>query len=306
MQSRKNFSIIDTNFLFLIIALLLLSIGTWVQERQIYMGLIITEYLLILFPVILYLKVKRHNLKEFLRINSLSFKQILYIVLIVILSYPIAVFFNYLGILLLSKFGRIMPNPIPIPSDINEFLFEFFIVALTPGLCEEIMFRGMIMKSYEVYDRKKAIVLSAVLFGIFHFNFQNLLGPIFLGILFGILVSKTKSLFSSIIGHTINNTIALIIGFFSGHIQQTSEEMVLDTGMMVYGVVILGIIALLFWIIVRKLINSMPSHTNRFELIGEITETASIIRRKMSPIELIPIFIVVIIYIVLNYNVFIA
>jgi len=270
------------------------------------MGLIITEYLLILFPVILYLKVKRHNLKEFLRINSLSFKQILYIVLIVILSYPIAVFFNYLGILLLSKFGRIMPNPIPIPSDINEFLFEFFIVALTPGLCEEIMFRGMIMKSYEVYDRKKAIVLSAVLFGIFHFNFQNLLGPIFLGILFGILVSKTKSLFSSIIGHTINNTIALIIGFFSGHIQQTSEEMVLDTGMMVYGVVILGIIALLFWIIVRKLINSMPSHTNRFELIGEITETASIIRRKMSPIELIPIFIVVIIYIVLNYNVFIA
>lgn len=306
MQNRKKFSIVDVNFLFLIIALLLLSIGTWAQRRQLYMGLIVTEYLLILLPVIFYLKMRKCKLKEFLRINSLSFKQVVYIVFIVIFSYPIAVFFNYVGILLLSKYGKVMPNAIPIPADITEYLLEFLIIALTPGICEEVMFRGLIMRSYESYGTKKAIILSAILFGIFHFNFQNLLGPIFLGILFGILVSKTKSLLSSIIGHVINNTIALTIGFLSGNIQQTSEEIAMDTGIMVYGVVILGILALIFWIIVRKLIHSIPTTTDGFQATEEITHTALIARKKMNLMESIPIFVVIVIYLVLNYKVFIA
>ena len=306
MQSRRP-SITDTNFLFLIIALLLLSIGAWVQSRHLFIGLLITQYLIILFPIVLYLKRRGYNLKGFLRIKSLTLKQVVYIVLIVIFSYPIAVFFNYVGILFLSKYGRILPNPIPIPSDINEFLLSFMIVALTPGICEEVMFRGMIMKAYEVYGRKKAIILSAILFGLFHFNLQNLLGPIFLGILFGILVYKTESLLSSIIGHTVNNTIALTIGFLSSDIQQASIENTHDAGTMVYGSIILGVIAFAFFLLVRKLLLSFPAKVDETSLNNDgYIQFVPVIKTRINIIEATPIVLVILIFFIYSYILFFA
>lgn len=306
MQSRRP-SITDTNFLFLIIALLLLSIGAWVQSRHLFIGLLITQYLIILFPIVLYLKRRGYNLKGFLRIKSLTLKQVVYIVLIVIFSYPIAVFFNYVGILFLSKYGRILPNPIPIPSDINEFLLSFMIVALTPGICEEVMFRGMIMKAYEVYGRKKAIILSAILFGLFHFNLQNLLGPIFLGILFGILVYKTESLLSSIIGHTVNNTIALTIGFLSSYIQQASIVNTHDAGTMVYGSIILGVIAFAFFLLVRKLLLSFPARVDETSLNNDgYIQFVPVVKTRINIIEATPIVLVILIFFIYSYILFFA
>ncbi len=72
-------------------------------------------------------------------------------------------------------------------------------------------------------ERKKAIIYSAILFGIFHFNVQNLLGPIYLGLLFGIIAYKTDSIYPTIIGHTVNNTIALTIGYFATRAEQVME-----------------------------------------------------------------------------------
>lgn len=306
MQNRKNPSVTDTNFLFLVIAVLLLTLGSWVQGKDTYIGLIITEYLIILFPVVYYLNRRGYNLKEFLRLNRLTLKQIKYIVLIVIFSYPIAVFLNYIGILFLSRFGRIMPNPIPIPSNIKEYLLSFIVIALTPGICEEVMFRGMIMRTYEVYGRKKAIILSAVLFGLFHFNLQNLLGPIFLGLMFGVLVSKTKSLLSSIVGHIVNNTVALTIGFLSNDIQKASTDIMPDTSVMAYGSFVLGIIALLFWLIVRKLLMSFPVDTNEAYMLDEEDGAISSIKTGMSIIDIIPIAIIIIIFLVWSYIIYFA
>lgn len=306
MQNRKNPSVTDTNFLFLVIAVLLLTLGSWVQGKDTYIGLIITEYLIILFPVVYYLNRRGYNLKEFLRLNRLTLKQIKYIVLIVIFSYPIAVFLNYIGILFLSRFGRIMPNPIPIPSNIKEYLLSFIVIALTPGICEEVMFRGMIMRTYEVYGRKKAIILSAVLFGLFHFNLQNLLGPIFLGLMFGVLVSKTKSLLSSIIGHIVNNTVALTIGFLSNDIQKASTDIMPDTSVIAYGSFVLGIIALLFWLIVRKLLISFPVDTNEAYMLDEEDGAISSIKTGMSIIDIIPIAIIIIIFLVWSYIIYFA
>jgi hypothetical protein len=306
LQNRKNPSVTDTNFLFLVIAVLLLTLGSWVQSKDTYIGLIITEYLIILFPVVYYLNRRGYNLKEFLRLNRLTLKQIKYIVLIVIFSYPIAVFLNYIGILFLSRFGRIMPNPIPIPSNIKEYLLSFIVIALTPGICEEVMFRGMIMRTYEVYGRKKAIILSAVLFGLFHFNLQNLLGPIFLGLMFGVLVSKTKSLLSSIIGHIVNNTVALTIGFLSNDIQKASTDIMPDTSVIAYGSFVLGIIALLFWLIVRKLLISFPVDTNEAYMLDEEDGAISSIKTGMRIIDIIPIAIIIIIFLVWSYIIYFA
>ena len=70
------------------------------------------------------------------------------------------------------------------------------------------------MNAYEnEMGLKAAAIFSAVLFGIFHFNPQNLFGPIVLGLVFSYLVQITNSIYAAIIAHIANNGIAVTMGF---------------------------------------------------------------------------------------------
>ncbi len=257
-------NLLETNLFYLFIALLLITVGSIVQIREIYSGLLITEYILILIPTLLYLKIRGFNLKKVLRLNGLSKKQVLLIPLIVILSYPIGAFLNAAMMVIISLFGNVNPPPIPVPSSQNEFFLGFIIIALTPGICEEFMFRGMIMHGYESQGVKRSIILSAILFGLFHFNIQNLLGPIFLGALFGYIVVKTNSLYASILAHSVNNSIAWVLSYFinSSSIagkSQPAAQLPSHTVTLLIGTIALGGIALVTGSIVYKLLKKMPT-----------------------------------------------
>lgn len=314
LDRKESPSILESNILYLLIGILLITIGSVVQSVEIYSGLFITEYILILLPILLYLKVKGYSIRKTLRLNSISLRQIVHVILIVLLSYPIAVFFNYIGIVFLSKYGQLLPSSVPIPTSSKEFILGVLIISITPGICEEIMFRGMLLKSYESLGKKKAIIYSAILFGIFHFNLQNLLGPIFLGIIFGLLVYKTNSILSSMVGHMTNNLIALLIGTISLH----GEEMPLDIRIeipdyiVIIGGIVMGIIALILGFVVYRLIESMPETEIReqntsFDIpIGSFYSYSNSINksRNMDVIEAFPLFLFIIIFIFFNYKYF--
>ncbi len=149
-------SILETNILFLFIALLLITLGARAQYKEIYTGLLVTEYLIILLPVLAYLRFNDYSIKDALRLNKANLKQVLLTIFIVIFFLiQWRYFFNFIGLALLSKFSPIRANPIPIPSNPREYLIGFLIIALTPGICEEIMFRGFIMSSYSRFGKKK-------------------------------------------------------------------------------------------------------------------------------------------------------
>ena len=71
--------------------------------------------------------------------------------------------------------------------------------------------------------------MSAILFGLFHYNLQNLAGPIILGIVFGYLVTITDSIWAGVVAHATNNGVAVLMGFFlqsftPQKVEQTVEE----------------------------------------------------------------------------------
>ena len=296
-----NPSICEGNLFYLLAGILLLVVGTRVQRREFYSGLAITEYLLILLPAILYIKLGGYSFKKVLKLNSITIKQAIITILVVIFSYPVGAFLNYIVIAISSKFVEVYPTGIPLPTNPHELFISFLLISLSAGICEEVMFRGMLMSSYERLGRNKAVLMSAILFGIFHFNVQNLLGPIFLGIVFGFIVHKTNSLFSSIIGHATNNSIALIIGYFvskSETVLQSGIEnikipknafAIVSTIMVVVFVLVMGIIAYFLY-------RALPqSENNDVDTMIDIT-------RKTSFINYVPIAIVFIIFIVINYR----
>lgn len=263
MKYRYKNSIYEVNLLYLVLGILLVTIGAYVQNKEVYFGLLITEYLLILLPSLLFLKLKGMQIRKVLKLNKISLKQVLLVIGITIFTYPIAVFFQAIFYAIINLFKEVTPSSVPMPNDGLQFLISFFIIALTPGICEEVLFRGVILNSYSRFGYKKSILISAIYFGLFHFNLLNFIGPTILGIIFGVMVSKTNSIYSSMIGHTINNGIALSIGFFINKYQSIIDEIIYESSRTteIISVGIVDFIPLIFvlicFLIVKKLLNRL-------------------------------------------------
>ncbi|MDG2769813.1 hypothetical protein P7M38_25080, partial [Vibrio parahaemolyticus] len=96
MGNRKVPTINEANLLYLILGILLLTVGSVVQQINLNVGLLVTEYILILIPVILFLRLKGYSVKKVLRIKPINIKEVIFIFFIIVFSYPIAVFFNFI------------------------------------------------------------------------------------------------------------------------------------------------------------------------------------------------------------------
>ncbi len=306
MERLKTPTIMESNLLYLFVGILLLFGGQIVQSREIYSGLLITEFIIILLPNLIYLKARGFSLKKVLRLNRISFEQGVYTVFIMIFAYPVAVFLNVIMVSILTRFTTVLPSGVPLPSTLKEFGVGLFIMALAPGICEEVMFRGTMLTSYSKIGENKSIIITAFLFGIFHFNLFNFIGPTFLGIILGILLFKTNSIYTSMIGHTINNSIALTIGFlvtkFANQIDQLSTQTIdiepnaeLLAGMLVLLAIVIGSLFMLIF-----LLKKIPTYNSALD-IDEYEKITSE-KEKINMVHFIPVVVVIAIFINLNFK----
>ncbi|TCO71469.1 type II CAAX endopeptidase family protein [Marinisporobacter balticus] len=229
MEKRKEIDILGVNILYFVTAMLLLTVGYYVQNKDLKMGLVITEYVLVLLPPLIYIKLKGYGFKRVLRLNPLSIKHSLIVIAITILVYPIALFFNLIVMTFISTIGKIQSPPIPTANNITEYFILMVIIAMSAGICEEIFFRGLVLRGYEELGSIHAVVISSLLFGLFHFNIQNFAGPVVLGLVFGYLVYRTGSLFAGMIGHMTNNGIAVTLGFLMNLVKDQLPQSNMDT-----------------------------------------------------------------------------
>ena len=93
----------------------------------------------------------------------------------------------------------------------NHFLINIFLVALVPALVEEFVFRGIIYGGYRNSIIKRGILLSGLLFGLFHMNFNQFCYAFFMGIVFALLREGTGSIHSSMIVHFVFNANSVIL-----------------------------------------------------------------------------------------------
>ncbi|MFY0608197.1 MAG: CPBP family intramembrane metalloprotease [Cyclobacteriaceae bacterium] len=102
-------------------------------------------------------------------------------------------------------------------SGIHEFLIALVVIALVPAIGEELLFRGLIQKLFGKLTNNAhlAIWISAVIFGVFHFQFYGVVPRIFLGALFGYLFYWSGYLSLAMVGHFINNALTLTLVYFS-------------------------------------------------------------------------------------------
>ena len=94
-------------------------------------------------------------------------------------------------------------------------LFSLFAIALTPALCEEIVFRGYVQRQFERSGGVAAgIILSGVLFGLYHLRPSEAVALSVLGIYLAYLAWRTGSLWVPIIVHFVNNAFAVSVAAY--------------------------------------------------------------------------------------------
>lgn len=94
------------------------------------------------------------------------------------------------------------------------FLSYAFLIVIVAPIVEEIFFRGLVY-SYlrERYGVTKAIIFSAAFFGVMHLSAWAFIGTFLAGLGLAYLFEKSKSLYTSIIGHMVWNGIITFIFF---------------------------------------------------------------------------------------------
>lgn len=303
MEKRRP-TILEANYLYMGIALIFIAVSVLLTFKSLYSQIFVTHYIVILLPMVLFVLVRRYSIKEVFKLEKISFKQAILSALIPIFSYPIGLFFNYIAIIFISMFGELQPSPLPIPETTGMFILSLFLFAITPGICEEIMFRGVMLSSYERMSPKKAIIITGLLFGLFHFDIQNLLGPAFLGMLFAYMVYKTGSIYTSIIAHTVNNSIALVILKVAGSLEGSQEilenpdlPVIPETFALLAAFVVITILAISASVVVYFLLKSL-SKPGKKSLKKNHGIGINIKNEKITFIHVIPIIVVVIIFII--------
>ncbi|XXF80917.1 type II CAAX endopeptidase family protein [Myxococcaceae bacterium GXIMD 01537] len=99
-------------------------------------------------------------------------------------------------------------------------------VSVAAPVCEEFFFRGIIQRNLAppVLSRLGAIGVTAVIFSAFHLDPVGFLARVELGVLFGLLLVRTNSLWPSILAHSANNLISTILFLFAREADMAQTE----------------------------------------------------------------------------------
>ena len=95
------------------------------------------------------------------------------------------------------------------PQTVWETALFFLGAGILPAILEELLFRGIITAEYERRGAARAILMSAVLFSLLHFDPQNFLPHLFLGLLLSLVLFATNSLVATMTVHAIYNVAML-------------------------------------------------------------------------------------------------
>ena len=129
----------------------------------------------------------------------------------------------------------------------GDTLSMFLYLCIVAPVFEEVIFRGLVLRTLQPYGRKFAILASAFLFGIFHGNILQTPFAFAAGLVLG-YVTLEYSLVWAVLLHTINN---LILG---DTLVRVMNHLPLWIGELLFAGIIWGSVlaAIIFLVIKRK------------------------------------------------------
>jgi sodium transport system permease protein len=217
-------------FLYAVALLLLFYVAGPIQVWHPYWGLAITQWVLLLLPVLGFLVYTKIDLKEALSLRAPQVSAFFPVLLVTCAWVPMII---QAGV----WHNRVFPMPEEMEAALNalfvtesgtpNLIMLLAVIAVSPAICEEVLFRGAVFSGLRRNIPPWALVLTVgILFGVFHLIVYRVLLTALSGMLLTYLVLRTRSIYTSMFAHFVNNAAAvlLVTGNVPASIQTLFEE----------------------------------------------------------------------------------
>lgn len=217
---------IQAAILLLLVMGLVLLVGQPLQAYDLSLGLLVTEWVLIALPCVLLARFGRIEPRTMFSLRRPSGSALVGAALLGLSGWLLV------GTLVEAVQQRILPIPKELLEQMEALLFakerplvaDLVILALSPALCEELLFRGVVLRaSFPRLGFVGAILLNGLLFGLFHFSIYRFMPTLLLGVVLAALTLRTGSIIPSMLFHLLNNGCAVLVGHLFGSEQDALE-----------------------------------------------------------------------------------
>lgn len=217
MKNRKLFYINLIYYLSLLLVAVVFVLGFLGVLKNDYLTTFLLQIVIISgIPILLYSLLVSKNLKQ--TFSGFGFKKLSKKLFLI--SIGLAIILYILNIFIANCFGSIIillgyDTSIPALQVSNaQMIKEFVLTACLPGLCEEILHRGMILNGYKKEGLTRyGLIISSILFGLMHLNVMQFFYAAILGFFMGVSVIATESIWTSVIIHFTNNFFSVYFSF---------------------------------------------------------------------------------------------
>ncbi len=208
----------EAGLVLLAVMALLQLVGNPLQVHHLIGGILLTEWVLIAGPVLLLVRLAPLDPRSALGLTRPRGLALLGAALIGISAWYLV------GVIIEGVQQRVLPMPRELIDEMHRLLLssgrplalDLFALALSPAICEELLFRGLVLRaSWPRLGTASALLLNGLLFGLFHMSIYRVFPTFLLGVVLAFLALRTGSLLPGILLHFLNNAAALVVGRYA-------------------------------------------------------------------------------------------
>lgn len=222
MSKRNSVSLI---YFAVVILTLLMRVGSALNmyevlgvDGDVFFSCIVQIVIFGVVPISLYLisaKSRKDNIKVVLDdfgVKKISARNCFRVIVLAICMIVIATGVSYVWQVFLRMIGYTRVPSSTDYSSVGVLFKELALVALLPGIFEEITHRGLLWAGYR--DSKwKFVIVSALLFSLMHQNINQTAYTFVDGIIIALSMYYTRSIWCGIFMHFANNAVSVLLGY---------------------------------------------------------------------------------------------
>ena len=177
-------------------------------------ALFLAQWIGLFLAVLLLARLQRLDLRQVFFLRKPARRELTAGLFLILGGMPLALFLAWVQ-------GFFMEVPTELLEQLQEMvtadtlprlLWLLVLLAVTPAVCEEFVFRGFLLSSTERrFSVVPLLLLNGAVFGAFHLNAFRILPTAFLGALLALVVWRTRSIWTGVFMHMMNNAAIVIL-----------------------------------------------------------------------------------------------
>lgn len=109
------------------------------------------------------------------------------------------------------------------PSDPFQLGVFMFCICVIAPICEEYLFRDILLKPLRRFHDGAAAIMSGLVFGLYHGNFDQFAYAALLGFFYSVIAVRAGSIKPTVLLHALNNLLVCLAVYLPGAVPEASD-----------------------------------------------------------------------------------